>query len=269
MRLISFDTLRTLDIPGIKSLKPEHWFRAKEEILSADWILFPEYWQVNPLVYAWKKAIFPSISTFHLGHNKIEMTRAFQAICPSHVPQTTILASTENSFEQILDEFSFPFVAKEIRNSMGRGVHLIQDKQSLKNYINSNPILYIQEYLPIDRDLRLVIVGKKVVAAYWRIATNNSFHNNVAMGASISFENIPNAAIEQVEQLAQALDIDYAGFDVAMVDNWCFLFEFNVRFGTQALNQQGIKLGQIILQTLHDRAPFPWTPNTPLIPKAS
>lgn len=268
MQLISFDVLRTLDIPGIKTLKPEHWFRAKDEILAADWILFPEYWQVNPLVYAWKKAIFPSVSTFHLGHDKVEMTRAFQATCPAHVPQTLIAAATESALEQIMDEFSLPFVAKEIRNSMGKGVHLIQSQQELRRYIDNNPVVYIQEYLPIDRDLRIVWVGKQVVAAYWRIA-NSGFHNNVAMGATISFDNIPNAALQLVEHVALSLNIDYAGFDVAIVDDWCYLLEFNVRFGTQALNQREIKLGPVILQTLHDRAPFPSKPHAPLVPKAS
>jgi len=268
MRLISFDVLRTLDIPDIKTLKPEHWFRAKDEILAADWILFPEYWQVNPLVYAWKKAIFPSISSFHLGHDKVEMTRAFQATCPAHVPNTLIIAATESALEQIVAEFTFPVVAKEIRNSMGKGVHLIQDQQTLRQYIDNNPILYIQEYLPIDRDLRIVWVGKQVVAAYWRIS-NNNFHNNVAMGATINFDNIPNSAIKLVEHVAQSLDIDYAGFDIAVLDDWCYLLEFNVRFGTQALNQRAIRLGPVILKTLLDRAPFPWKPHTPLVPKAS
>jgi len=268
MQLISFDVLRTLDIPDIKTFKPDHWFRAKDEILAADWILFPEYWQVNPLVYAWKKSIFPSVSSFHLGHDKVEMTRAFQAACPTHVPQTLILASTESAREQVLDEFSFPFVAKEIRNSMGKGVHLIQDQQALRQYMETNPVLYIQEYLPINRDLRIVWVGKQVVAAYWRIA-NNSFHNNVAMGASIDFNDIPSSALQLVAHVAQTLDIDYAGFDVAVVDNWCYLLEFNVRFGTQTLNQSGIKLGPVIVQTLQDRAPFPSNPHAPLVPKAS
>jgi ribosomal protein S6--L-glutamate ligase len=33
-------------------------------------VLFPEYWQINPLVYALKKRIFPSVPTYHLGHDK-------------------------------------------------------------------------------------------------------------------------------------------------------------------------------------------------------
>ena len=108
MRLITFDALRCLDIPGSRYIKPELMFRHKDEIEQADWILFPEYWQVNALVYGLQKRIFPSLATYHLGHDKIEMTRAFWAVCPEHIPQTMILPPTPGSIEQVLDQPGIP-----------------------------------------------------------------------------------------------------------------------------------------------------------------
>ncbi len=133
-RLVSFDPLRTLNIPGVIPLKPEHWLSRQDIVQAADWILFPEYWQVNALVYGWKKKIFPSISSFHLGHDKVEMTRVFQAVCPENTPFTQILAHTETAIEQVLDGFCFPFVAKEVRNSMGQGVFLIETRKDFLDY---------------------------------------------------------------------------------------------------------------------------------------
>ena len=254
MHLISFDPLRTLDIPTAKPIKPEHWLQEKEQLLQADWILFPEYWQVNALVYALKKRIFPNSNSYHLGHDKIEMTRAFQALCPANVPTTLILPGTETAEEEILDTFSFPFVAKEVRSSMGYGVRLLQNRSELRAYIRDNPVLYLQEHLPIDRDLRVVVIGKKVISAYWRIATQGNFHNNVAQGGDISFANLPVDALVFVEDIANRLGVNHAGFDVALVDGWFYLFEFNVRFGTQALHQQGISLSPYILQYLQEES---------------
>ncbi|WP_054669779.1 hypothetical protein [Calditerricola satsumensis] len=114
---ITFNALRTLCIPGVRYIKPEHFLRHREEIRAASWILFPEHWQVNVLVYAWKKRIFPSAATLHLGHSKVEMTRAFWAVCPEHVPYTEILANTETNVRAVLDTFPFPFIAKEVRSS--------------------------------------------------------------------------------------------------------------------------------------------------------
>ncbi len=250
MRLISFDALRTLDIPGTVNIKPEHWLRRKEEILAADALLFPDYWQVNALVYAWQRRIFPSINSYHLGHDKIEMTRAFEAVCPAHVPFTRILPSTPASLEQVLDEFSFPCVAKVVRSSMGQGVTLIESPAALRDYAHANDVLYIQERLAIHRDLRVVVLGGRVVTAYWREAQAGRFHNNVAQGGTVSFEQVPDGALRLAECVALQLGVDHAGFDIAQVDGHFYLFEFNIRFGTEALNARGIRLGPLILNYL-------------------
>jgi len=260
MRLVSFDPMRTLDIPGVHCLKPGDLFRFKEQVRGADWLLFPEYWQVNPLVYAWKKRIFPSVSTYHLGHDKVEMTRAMEAVRPGNVPATRILASTELAGERILDEFVFPFVAKEVRSSMGQGVFLITCRKEFLDYARSNDTLYVQEYLPIQRDLRVVFVGRSAVAAYWRRAPDGGFCHNVACGGAVDFDGVPTGAVRLVEEVALELGIDHAGFDVAEVDGHFFLMEFNVRFGTRALNGRGIRLGPLILRYLEENSPLPRRP---------
>ncbi len=254
-RLVSFDPLRSLYIPGVTPIKPEHWLSRLDIVQAADWILFPEYWQVNALVYGLKKKIFPSISSFHLGHDKVEMTRVFQAVCPENTPFTQILAQTETAIETILDGFCFPFVAKEVRNSMGQGVFLIETRKDFLEYAKNNTVLYVQEYLPINRDLRLVLVGNKVVAGYWRIAAPGRFHNNVSCGGSVSFENIPEGAIRLVESFAGATGINHAGFDVAEVHGHFYFLEFNTRFGTRALIDRGIQLNPYILSYLNGTSP--------------
>lgn len=255
MRLISFDPLRTLDIPQARTIKPDDWLKQRDEILAADVLLFPEYWQVNALTYAWCKRIFPSINSYHLGHDKIEMTRAFEAVCPAHLPQTRILPSTPHALEQILDEFAFPLVAKVVRSSMGQGVLRIDNRAQLQQYAQANDVLYVQEYLPIKRDLRVVVLGRQVVAGYWREAPEGGFHNNVARGGQVSFDHVPPAALELVTRVATQLGVDHAGFDVAELDGHCFFFEFNVRFGTDALNARGVRLGSRIMEYLGDTVP--------------
>lgn len=59
MKLVSFDPLRTLHIKEAHYIKPEHFFKEKDKIKEADWILYPEYWQINSLIYGLKKNIFP------------------------------------------------------------------------------------------------------------------------------------------------------------------------------------------------------------------
>ena len=232
MSLVSFDPFRTLSLPGVRYIKPEAMHQHLGLLSGARWLLFPEYWQIHTLHYVLKRPIFPSLSTYHLGHDKVEMTRAFQAACPAHIPRTDICPNLRSHQERILDTYAFPFVAKKVRASMGLGVYLIDDAAAFYRYAAENDILYVQEYLPIRRDLRLVLAGARVVHGYWR--EGDDFLNNVSRGARIRDDlPVPEVAVNFVETLAAYLDINYAGFDVAMVDGVPMLFEFNRLFGNQ------------------------------------
>jgi ribosomal protein S6--L-glutamate ligase len=59
---------------------------------------------------------------------------------------------------------------------MGYGVYLIEDKKQFRSYCDTNEILYIQEKLPIVRDMRIVYVGDEVIASYWRIGVRFYHH---------------------------------------------------------------------------------------------
>lgn len=262
MRLVSFDVYRAMGIPGVQLIKPEHYFRELNAVREADRVLFPEYWQVNSLLYGLNKLIFPSPASYHLGHNKIEQTRVLLTVAPNNIPHTEILPASESTMEQILDVFDFPFVAKVVRSSMGNGVFRIDSRQDLQRYVQSNDVLYVQEYLPLHRDLRVVWVGNRVLTAYWR-EQGNGFHFNVARGGVINFDSIPDAALELVTQVATALGIDHAGFDIAIVGDRCYILEFNIMFGLEGLNRQGIRYGDHILRYLQSDNNFPTNPIRP------
>lgn len=246
MQLVSFDALRSFGIPGVTYLHPQNFLSNLELAGTADWLLFPDYDQLNILLYAVNKGIFPSPATYHLGHDKAQQTRAFQLVFPHHVPETLILQRSEWAREHVLETFDFPFVAKEIRNSMGRGVFLITNRAEWIAYTHNNSVFYAQEFLPIDRDLRLVLIGRKVVASYWRLQCEDGFHNNIAQGGVLKMSRVPVEAATLVEQLAARLGIDHAGFDVAMVDGHPYVLEFNRLFGTAGLAKMGIHLGPLI-----------------------
>lgn len=267
MKLITFNPFKTIGIPNVTYIKPENIFKEIDKIKEADYVLFPEYWQVNSLVYGLKKKIFPNISTYQLGHNKIETTRALWATFPQNVPYTQILSRDKINIESIEEEIGYPLVAKEIKNSMGRGVFLVKNRLEFKKYLENNDVLYIQETLPINRDLRIVYVGNKVIGAYWRIAGEGQFHNNIAKGASYDYDNIPSEAIELVEKVANTLDVNHAGFDIAVVGNNYYILEYNVMFGNEGLRNMGVEVEKHIYEYLTSSPDF--NPNSPIYPKAS
>lgn len=245
MKLVSLNPYRTLRLPGVRAIKPEHWLREKSLLMDADWVLFPESWQVDTLEYVFGCRIFPSPATYRLGFDKISESRALEAAFPAHVPLTVIRPNTPAGREELLDNLNFPFVMKQPRASMGLGVALIKSPVQFRAWCESNDVLYAQEYLPIDRDLRIVHVGCDNIAAYWRIG-NGDFRNNVARGGSISFEPAPESALTLAAEISECFGINHAGFDIAMLEGHPFVLEFNLLFGNDALNQAGIRVEEHI-----------------------
>lgn len=250
MRIVSFDAFRSLGVPGVHYIKPDQYLNHLPLLETADWVIYPEYWQVNALYYGLKARLFPSIASYHIGHDKIEQTRVFQLLCPRNIPDTRILENTAENANRLWEELYTPFVAKDPRSSEGRGVFLIEDRNQWQHYCAQSPVLYVQERLPIDRDLRLVLVGKKVVAGYWRLQSPDGFHNNIAQGGALDFSPLPAVAVALVESVSMQLGIDHGGFDVAMVGNHPYIIEYNRLFGNHGLVEQGLRIGDMIYDHL-------------------
>ena len=265
MKFVSFDAFRTLHFPPHTVIKPESMLRHQQDIAAADWVLYPPYWLINSLVFGLNARIFPNLPTYLMGHNKVEMTRAFELVAPAHTPFTLIRANTRENAEQIWDTMPTPFVAKLIKSSMGEGVFLIEEKAQWQSYCRQADVLYAQEHLPIDRDLRIVLVGDEIIAGYWRMQSPYSFHNNISRGGDMVEGIVPPAAEALVRLLSARLGINHAGFDIAMVGDHPYVLEFNRLFGNKGLGANGVNLADIIVQYLQrqQHSHGPTTPDSP------
>lgn len=235
MKLVSFDIFRTLGFPDTTILKPEQFLAHKRLLREANWVLFPQYWQLNALVHGLKCRVFPSVASYRIGHDKVEMTRAFQTVAPEHTPWTLIEANGPEERQAVWDAMTLPFVAKLPKASKGEGVWLIENRADWQGYCERTPVLYAQEYLPIDRDLRVVIVGDRVVSSYWRTQAEQGFYNNLSQGGRIDRGPVPSVATDLALRLARELGVDHAGFDIALVEGYPYVLEFNRLFGNQGL----------------------------------
>lgn len=254
MRYISFDAFRTLKLPNVHYIKPDQLYKQQERIKRAEWVLFPEYWQLGPLLFGLKSRIFPSPASYFLGHSKVEMSRAFEMITPANVPWTRIEENTIQNAQEIWDEMILPFVAKYPISSMGQGVFLIENRQQWEHYLARTPVIYVQEYLPITKDLRIIVIGNRVISAFWRTQGFDGFHNNLSQGGHVETKDIPPAALQLALKLARTLAINHAGFDIAMVGNHPYVFEFNRLFGNTGLPELHDQVATAILDYLRQHS---------------
>lgn len=260
MKKVSFNALRTLKLDGVTAIKPEQYQAEMDKISAAEWLLFPEYWQLPTLLYGSKKKVFPSPASYFLGHDKVQQTRAFETYFPAHTPLTLIRPNTANAQNEILQTMMLPFVAKTVKASMGYGVFKINTISEFNAYCDLHDVLYVQELLPIDRDLRIIVIGDKALGGYWRKASEASFHNNIAQGGEVIIDNVPPQALQLAETVARHFGIDHAGFDIAMVGEHPYLFEFNRLFGNHGLAAAGIDIDHAINEYLAQRSENNVTP---------
>ncbi len=229
---------------GLRCNWEEYTPEERAMIMDARKVYFPTLFYAHVLSGA-GRAIFPSLASYNLLGDKIRQTCLFKMLGVPH-PRTMFFWG-RNRAEKILSTFDFPFVAKIPReSSRGQGVFLITGRAGLDEYLARTGVAYIQEYLPIDRDIRVVVIGQRPVLAYWKIASARDFRTNVARGSSIGFKGVPGQAIDMAVSLASRAGIDHAGIDVCMSERGPMVFEANIHFGTEGFDQAGLSYKKLI-----------------------
>jgi len=197
------------------------------------------------------KRVFPANYYGYMG-DKVKQTELFTLLDIPH-PRTRIYHGSGRS-EQILDDFSFPFIAKiPLGSSRGRGVFLIRNPGDLHLYLEKCSPAYIQQYLPIDRDLRVVLLGAKVIHAYWRIACPGEFRSNISLGGSISFENIQSGPLRFAEKVASLCNFDEVGLDICICENEYLVLEANMVYGLKGFEAAGLHIYELLAEWLKEQ----------------
>ena len=207
-------------------------------INNAEKIYYPAIFYAD-LFDAMGKKIFPSVQTYRFAQDKIKQTALFMLLGLPHPKTRTFYGKRQKL--SIKHYFDFPFIAKIPRGSaMGRGVFMIKNSEDLFDYTKENHAAYIQEYLPADRDLRVVIIGNRVVHAYWRIAKPGEFRSNIAAGGHIELNNIPKEAIDLALFTAEKAGWNDVGLDIIKSNGKFYVIEANMKYGKEGFKKSGI-----------------------------
>ena len=240
---------RFKECPGVTVIQARPNFSDYTEaektwIRTAEKVYYPTQLYVD-LFMTMGKSIFPSRETYVYSGDKIKQTALFELLRIPH-PRTRVYFGRQK--EGIQKEFSFPFIAKIPRgSSMGRGVFRIRDEEGLNRYLGRSPVAYIQEYLPLDRDLRVIVIGHQVILSYWKIARDGEFRNNLAQGAFLRFNDIPAEALEFARQLTHKCNFDDVGLDLCHTpDRGWMVVEANMNYGLQALKEKGLDIRRVL-----------------------
>ena len=247
-RLKKWPGIHTLGFkPNFKDYSPKD----RERMRNAAIIYYPTAFYAD-LFNTMGKQTFPSFHTYKFAQDKIKQTAAFHLLGIPH-PKTRIFYGPKQK-KGIRTHFDFPFVAKIPRGSAkGDGVFLIRSPKELEQYLTLKGPAYIQEYLPIDRDMRLVVIGKKVRLAFWRMASANGFRTNVSLGGKIRFDPLPQPVYDLALETAEKCGWDDVGIDIAQCGDRFYVLEGNMKYGTKGFKKAGIDYKALLAKLICDK----------------
>lgn len=219
-------------------------------IRDATRIYYPTVFYAD-LFDAMGKSTFPSYHTYKCVQDKIKQTALFELLGIPH-PSTRVFYGKRQK-GTILRFFRYPFVGKVPRGSaMGRGVHLIRNDEDLHRYLQGEHPAYIQAYLPHDRDMRIVIIGDRVVHAYWRVNPPEDFRSNVAVGGRIALNAVPQAALELALRTARLCGWNDVGIDICEHAGGFVVLEANMKYGKEGFKAAGIDYTEMMENLIED-----------------
>ena len=130
-----------------------------------------------------------------------------------------------------VDALGFPMVVKECYGSFGWQVYLSNDLRDLEDIvrkIGAKPFL-MQRYVKTShgRDVRLQVVGDKVVASMERYSTNGDFRANLSSGGSMKPYVPTKEEVLLATAAVKAVGADFAGVDLLFGSDGPLVCEVN------------------------------------------
>lgn len=119
---------------------------------------------------------------------------------------------------RVADVLGLPMVIKECFGSFGQQVYLVKNEQELRERTEAlagTPFLY-QKYLSRSHghDVRLQVVGNRVVAAMHRYSENGDFRANLTNGGQMESYVPSEQECALAVRTVRALGLDFAGVDL-------------------------------------------------------
>jgi RimK family alpha-L-glutamate ligase len=209
----------------------------------------------------------------HLGVPVINASRAIEAVkdklyCQQllaqinlPIPRTMLVRFPVDS-ELVERQIGFPCVVKVLAGSYGEGIYLSRDRESFRDLmelvasLDAGKSLILQEYIGErpGQDLRVWVIGGRVVGAMLRRSVDGSFKANITRGGQ--GENFPvNEAIDVLARdCAQTLGLEIAGIDLLFDGDGYRVCEANSNPGFSGFEAAtGTNVARQILQHCHWR----------------
>lgn len=152
-----------------------------------------------------------------------------------------------------------PVVVKLLESTQGKGVVLAETKKAAESLIDAfrglNAHFLVQEFIKeaSGTDIRLFVVGNKVVGAIKRTAQPGEFRSNLHQGGSAKAVRVTKEERRAAIKSAKVLKLNVAGVDILRSDSGPKVLEVNSSPGLEGMEKAtGKDIGTAIIDHIEN-----------------
>ena len=160
----------------------------------------------------------PSLDTQFSNKSKENVTRfAWKYSLP--IPKTYIYYDRKKAYE-FMENTDYPKIVKRSygpSNYGGYFVHKVDSKEEAKELFDTKKYhpVYMQDFVPMEADIRVMLIGHKPVCAFWRRAPEGEWLTNTSQGGSMDYMDVPKSVLDLAVRTSKAANAEYWACDIA------------------------------------------------------
>ena len=161
----------------------------------------------------------PSLDTQFSNKSKENVTRfCWKYDIP--VPKTYIFYDRKKGAE-FLKTTKYPKIIKKSygpSNYGGYFVHKVDSQKEAEELFATKKYhpMYLQDFVPMSADVRVMLIGHKPVCAFWRRPPEGEWLTNTSQGGSMDYKDVPVELLELAVKVSKAAKAEYWACDIAV-----------------------------------------------------
>ena len=166
-----------------------------------------------------KVQFIPSLDTQFANKSKENVTRlAWKYNLP--IPKTYIFYDKSKA-DKFIESTNYPKIVKKSygpSNYGGYFVHKVDSKEEAKELLAKKKYypVYMQDFVPMSADIRVMLIGHKPVCAFWRRPPEGEWLTNTSQGGSMDYQDVPKEVLDLAVRVSKATNAEYWACDIAV-----------------------------------------------------
>nr|WP_321273086.1 helix-hairpin-helix domain-containing protein [uncultured Vibrio sp.] len=161
----------------------------------------------------------PSLDSQFCNKSKENVTH----FCHKHdlpIPRTEIFYQVDEALDY-LSHTTYPKIVKRSygpSNYGGYFVHKVDSEaEALRLFAKKQYYpAYIQDFVPMKADIRVMLVGHQPVCAFWRRPPEGEWLTNTSQGGSMDYQAVPEKVLDVAVKASKAANAEYWACDIAV-----------------------------------------------------